>query len=308
MRWFSFSEQQETKDISFWRWRLSQLYLVFLIMLLVGNETLACGMPRLPRVTEFSAPGLAIDISIIDSAEDVDLPCWGNASGVFDGFQGAGRDVMLGDFGLIAVECENSRGCSVSSSGHCVNGMELLCEEIVWEPFAKVCWCKASEDGDVISWRFTKISDSNRHKISIYSASSNCGVYGPCFGVLMFRNQARTIKTESIAFYSDIRPQLLSGGSSTDSYLYKATYKQQNRTDAKNSGEPNHPPIGRRLVILIFGVLGGFLCCLAGIQQFDRNRRMIGVALVAFGLGGCAVGLGLWWATFSFSDTWGWFV
>jgi hypothetical protein len=132
MRWFSFSEQQETKDISFWRRRLSQLYLVFLIMLLVGNETLACGMPRLPRVTEFSAPGLAI--------------------------------------------------------------------------------------------------------------------------------------------------------------------------------EPNYPPIGRRLVILIFGVLGGFLCCLAGIQQFDRNRRMIGVALVAFGLGGCAVGLGLWWATFSFSDTWGWFV
>jgi hypothetical protein len=144
MRWFSFSEQQETKDISFWRRRLSQLYLVFLIMLLVGNETLACGMPRLPRVTEFSAPGLAIDISIIDSAEDVDLPY--------------------------------------------------------------------------------------------------------------------------------------------------------------------HPPIGRRLVILIFGVLGGFLCCIAGIQQFDRNRRMIGVALVAFGLGGCAVGLGLWWATFSFSDTWGWFV
>jgi len=47
--------------------------LVFIVIFFVGNEALAGGMPRLPRIAELSSPRPLINIAIVDSTKNIDL-------------------------------------------------------------------------------------------------------------------------------------------------------------------------------------------------------------------------------------------
>jgi hypothetical protein len=77
--------------------------------------------------------------------------------------------------------------------------------------------------------------------------------------------------------------------------------------DHKKSRKPNHPPIGRRLVLAFLGVLGGFCLSLWGGAQLENKRPILGMAAVAIGFLGIALGYGIWWAI-GVPTTWGWFL
>lgn len=63
----------------------------------------------------------------------------------------------------------------------------------------------------------------------------------------------------------------------------------------------NSPPVARRLALSILLVLSGLFCAF-------RNPRFLGAAQVWFGFVLITCGGALWWITFAFQRTWGWWL
>lgn len=64
----------------------------------------------------------------------------------------------------------------------------------------------------------------------------------------------------------------------------------------------DHPPIGRRFILMVLFVGGGIFFAL---NAPDDERRLLGAACVCAGLFLVVIGFGLWWVT-GFPFTWGW--
>jgi hypothetical protein len=81
----------------------------------------------------------------------------------------------------------------------------------------------------------------------------------------------------------------------------------QESNKRKNASQPDHPPIGRRLVVSFFGVFGGFFLSLWGWRLFDYQRRYCGTILILVGWGRGFAGFGLLWVS-NFRWTWSWVI
>jgi hypothetical protein len=86
----------------------------------------------------------------------------------------------------------------------------------------------------------------------------------------------------------------------------RAELQQSSRTE--DPGQANDPPIGRRFALLLGGVLGGFVLGIWGIAGIDNERRFGRAVAIFMGLLAAAGGLGLWWATLAYPNTWGWWL
>jgi len=64
-----------------------------------------------------------------------------------------------------------------------------------------------------------------------------------------------------------------------------------------NSGQADHPPIGRRLIIALCLFIGGFLLSLRGWEHTNNDRRLISTAQIVCGLGLSGRGVLLWLVT-----------
>jgi len=67
--------------------------------------------------------------------------------------------------------------------------------------------------------------------------------------------------------------------------------------ESEDSCKANHPPIGRRVIILFVGGWGGILLGLIGEYECSRGNRLLGVGLYFLGSLSVILGLGLWWIT-----------
>jgi hypothetical protein len=67
------------------------------------------------------------------------------------------------------------------------------------------------------------------------------------------------------------------------------------------------PPITRRFLLSICGVVTGFWLSVWGWYNFDNKRRLLGAALLGIGWTLGAAGFGLWWLT-ELPTTWGWWL
>jgi hypothetical protein len=83
---------------------------------------------------------------------------------------------------------------------------------------------------------------------------------------------------------------------------YEGLDKSDNRNDAS---KPHHPPVGRRFIVSLGLVLGGFLLGLGGWDNTHNQRCIVRAALVGGGLLLCGLGYGLWLLIAS-PWTWGW--
>lgn len=95
-------------------------------------------------------------------------------------------------------------------------------------------------------------------------------------------------------------------------YLHNSNHDQQGRKEGQRPiGGGNDlgpgPPIWRRFFLALVGAVGGFGLYFRGINDFDRQRRFFGAALVFMAFVWVIGGLGLLWLTI-FSDTWGWWI
>lgn len=83
--------------------------------------------------------------------------------------------------------------------------------------------------------------------------------------------------------------------------------KPQNTQGSKggNKGTPNHPPIGRRVVVLFGSLALYFPSCYFSSKFIDRGYKKVGVAIIwgCFGLLACALAL---MVLNGFTWTWGW--
>lgn len=118
------------------------------------------------------------------------------------------------------------------------------------------------------------------------------------------------VKTHAVQ--ADIGPQLPLGrvlghpiGRAHVASLRDERDQLQQRQGGDNSSENQSMPTGRRLFLLFSGVVGGFLCCLAGIEKLHIDRRFNGYVLIGGGLIWAASGLLLWFLTV-FRWSWGW--
>ena len=75
--------------------------------------------------------------------------------------------------------------------------------------------------------------------------------------------------------------------------------------EGKNSRKTDQPPVGRRLAVSFFLILGGFSLGLLGINYLDDKGRLIGTALIGCGWLLICLGYGLWWLIDA-RWTWGW--
>ncbi len=73
------------------------------------------------------------------------------------------------------------------------------------------------------------------------------------------------------------------------------------------SGQPDHPPIGRRLAEFLCFSLGGFIVSLCGWQNLDKDGRLFSAALVVTGHGLTVFGGVLWIAGF-YRWSWDWWL
>jgi len=86
-----------------------------------------------------------------------------------------------------------------------------------------------------------------------------------------------------------------------------AEYKQLDKADKTDyASQPNHPPVGRRYVLAFGLFVGGFLLSLYGWLHFNDYRRVFCTALIGSGWLLSGLGLGFWFATFSYRQSWGW--
>lgn len=79
------------------------------------------------------------------------------------------------------------------------------------------------------------------------------------------------------------------------------------RKERNGSSEPNEPPIGRRLTLAVCLFLGGFFWSFRYREDFDYSRRLLSAENL-FGLFVTGLGLFVWWGTFAFPCTWGWWL
>jgi len=87
--------------------------------------------------------------------------------------------------------------------------------------------------------------------------------------------------------------------------LYPENDRLHDSNESDRSSKPHHPPIGRRYVLSVYLVLGGFFLGPRGWENFDHKRRIRSTTMIGGGLLLLllyASGLLLWLGTFS----WGW--
>lgn len=85
-----------------------------------------------------------------------------------------------------------------------------------------------------------------------------------------------------------------------------AEHDQLKHADKNQSPrEPNQPRVGRRFLLVLCGVLGGFFLSLRGWDCFDNQRKSFGSALIGIGWLVAAGGFVLWWLS-SFPWSWSW--
>ena len=71
---------------------------------------------------------------------------------------------------------------------------------------------------------------------------------------------------------------------------------------------PLHPPLFRRMLIMVGLFFGGFFLSLRGWLDLDDKRRVRRAAFIVGGLLLSASGLLLWLATLAYPQTWGWWL
>lgn len=76
--------------------------------------------------------------------------------------------------------------------------------------------------------------------------------------------------------------------------LETQNYEFQNADNAENDSKLCNPPIVRRLLLLIGGMLFGFCFLLLGIFKLYKRRMILGCVSVACGLGLSVAGMSLW--------------
>jgi len=85
-------------------------------------------------------------------------------------------------------------------------------------------------------------------------------------------------------------------------------HNRLNATDnSDDESEPNHPPIGRRLIEVSCLIIGGFFLGLRGWENLDNNRRLIRAAFIGGWLILSICGWLLWFITF-YRWTWSWWL
>jgi len=107
----------------------------------------------------------------------------------------------------------------------------------------------------------------------------------------------------------NVGPQLPFSRLSRQAQLPLASAVQQDSRPNQKQGEHGNraseyhqPPVGRRLLLAIFGVLDAFFC---GLRYLDEERRALAAVWLAIAILCGVAGMGLWWAT-GFRETWGW--
>jgi len=81
-----------------------------------------------------------------------------------------------------------------------------------------------------------------------------------------------------------------------------------NATDnSDDKSEPNHPPIGRRLIEVSCLIIGGFFLGLRGWENLDNNWRLIRATFIGGWLVLSICGWLLWFITF-YRWTWSWWL
>ena len=73
------------------------------------------------------------------------------------------------------------------------------------------------------------------------------------------------------------------------------------------TGEPNEPPIGRRFTLSLGLFLSGFFWSCRYRQESNNSRGLLSSSNI-FGLSLSWLGLLIWWGTFAFPSTWGWWL
>lgn len=67
------------------------------------------------------------------------------------------------------------------------------------------------------------------------------------------------------------------------------------------------PPIDRRFALAVCLFLGGFFWSFRYRENLDNSGRLLSPANI-FGLLLSGLGLLVWWGTFAFPSTWGWWL
>ena len=85
-------------------------------------------------------------------------------------------------------------------------------------------------------------------------------------------------------------------------------HNRLNVTDnSEDKSEPNHPPIGRRLIEVSCLIIGGFFLGLRGWENLDNNRKLIRATFIGGWLVLSICGWLLWFITF-YRWTWSWWL
>jgi hypothetical protein len=75
--------------------------------------------------------------------------------------------------------------------------------------------------------------------------------------------------------------------------------------DRQEASRDDYPPIVRRFLLMILGLLGGDKLLDLGERYSDKGRHRVAIALRWLAVSGFGLSLFLWWASF-FPWTWGW--
>lgn len=90
--------------------------------------------------------------------------------------------------------------------------------------------------------------------------------------------------------------------------LLTGAVQQDGRTNKQKSEQGDsarkyhQPPVGRRLILAVIGLLGCFIC---GLRYSYEERRGLAAVWLACAILLGSIGMGLWWMT-GFRETWNW--
>ena len=138
--------------------RVISFYLVFAIMLSVGNEASAARTPRLPYVTEFAPPAAVVNIGIINVAIQIEAAC------LILSISECSKCIEINRREMSAVSVNNGAACT----SDCVQGILISIAEIIRQPRAKRDnWLPIDNGHNILCRRLAKILYCRRDKILV---------------------------------------------------------------------------------------------------------------------------------------------
>ncbi len=252
-----------------------QLFLIFVIVCFVSNETFAAGMRRLPGITEFCSPRSVINIPIIDATENVNLSFFGDR--IFQ-WSDVGKRAF-GNFRLVFVEQEARQGWSCLSHGDDI--FIVFFKEFVGQSFREFCRHKICVDSNVVSGSLTKVADGNNDIVFVNESRSYqiCRLVVVIFNPRAFKGQFFNTDISSqftfFSAFSTLNQFIGSGGyaygEEAENYCKNGYESSSNCDDLLMMVVSKSPEFvqadfedgARRDAIIFIG-----LCCLAAFATF----------------------------------------